>query len=115
VIYMETPIKDYITTDNILLWLVIIMWAMANAMNEWKLARDGKGEEKFDFIDFLLILFMSIFAGAIFLLFAMMLNFGILQVMLSSWVGAFLGIDWLKQIAKKVLDIYLALKIPGQW
>lgn len=94
-------------TDKILTGAVILFWAIVHATAQLKVARDTG--ISFSWVDYIILIPIAIFAGLCFWLVASLFSESQVWIILSSAIGAFLGIAWLNKLASVVLE-FVAIK-----
>lgn len=104
---------DMIDKDYIIIGVTILFGAIVHATAQLKNNRDNNKE--FTIVDFAILFIIACFSGMVFGLVALMFNFGMVQIILSSAIGAFMGLVGLDKVANMILDLILTKKMKGQW
>lgn len=104
---------DVIDKDYIVIGITILFGAIVHATTQLKSHRDNHKE--FTIVDFIILFIIACFSGMVFWLVAMMFNFGMIQIILSSAIGAFLGLVWLDKVANMILELILTKKMKEKW
>lgn len=81
---------------------IIVFGAIVHATNQLKIARTNK--EPFTVVDFIVLLPISMFSGAIFGLVATLATDATTHIVLASGIGSFLGLAGLNRVADIVLN-----------
>lgn len=89
---------------------VTLFGAIVHATAQLKVARDNK--KQFETVDFVILTVIAAFAGLVFGLFATFFFDNEVAVILSSAIGAFLGMAGLNKVAAIFLD-FLVSKAGG--
>lgn len=89
-------------TDTILTGAVIVFWAVVHATAQLKVARDTG--IAFSWIDYIILVPIAIFAWLCFWLVASLFSSDQVRIILSSAIGAFMGIAWLNKLSSIFLE-----------
>jgi len=93
-------------SQNLITVLIIIFGAIVHATVQFKLAREKK-DDKFTFVDFIILIPTSAFAGWIFGLIASIYFNNESIILLISGIGAFLGVAGINKISNAILDVLI--------
>ena len=89
----------------ILLGVTTIFGAIVHATSQLKIKRDQKQE--FTFADFVILTVIAMFSGMVFGLLATLIWSNITIIILSTAIGAFLGMAGLNKVANIVLELVI--------
>ena len=95
--------KLWIDQQYVIIWLIIVFWSIVHATSQLKIARDKKKD--FNWIDFVILLPASIFAGLVFVFISKMISANTDWMIVASAIWSFLGIAWLNKVANILLDV----------
>ena len=84
--------------------LIIIFGAVVHATAQLKIARDTDND-KFTWIDFVILLPLSIFAGWVFVIVSSLFFTGDAHQWLAGAMGSFMGITGLNRLFNNLLDM----------
>lgn len=104
---------DIIDQDAVIIWATILFGSIVHATSQLKTSRDSN--KPFNIVDFIILFLIACFSWMVFGLVALMFNFGMVQIILSSAIWSFMGLVGLDKIANMVLDLILTRKMWGKW
>ena len=99
--------------QTFLIWVVIFFGSIVHATNAVRMVR--KKWEHITFIDLVILLIISSFAGFLFSLWPLAFWLNIYWVMIFAWMWAYLWINWLNIISKTFLEWIVSYLNKKKW